>query len=116
MISERITLQTNPLFEFVFSQEGFQVTDNSKDNNNRFYRFEYIKNVESLANSSNWVITILNFIFFGGPKYHFYDRQQIKFKYGKEEVTLLTENCDFKTVKQISEKIKSHISNLNTQY
>lgn len=115
MISKKITLQTEPLLQFDFLEEGFQVIDDSKDNNNRFYLFEDIKDIDIKKKSSNWFITILNFIFFGGPKYHYYEKQQITFKYGKEEVIILIENCEFKTVMEISEKIKSNISNLNTQ-
>lgn len=37
------------------------------------------------------------------------DGYQIKFKYGNKMVIILTENCEFKTVIEISEKIKSHI-------
>jgi len=114
VVSEKIILRAKPLFEFDFSQEGFGVIDNSKDNNNRFYRFENIRNIESLTTSSNWFITIVNFVFFGGPKYHYYERQQIKFKYMEEKIVILTENCEFKNVVEISKKIKSNISNLNT--
>ncbi len=53
-------------------------------------------------------------MFFGGPKYHYYERQQTRFKYGKEKVIILTENCEFKTVIQISEKIKSNISRIKS--
>lgn len=32
MISKKITLRTIPLFEFEFKKEGFQVTNEFKDN------------------------------------------------------------------------------------
>ena len=101
MTSEKITLRTNPLFEFEFLENGFEVTDDSKDNTNRFYHFEHVNNVEAKTKSSNLLITIINFIFFGGPKYHYYERQKINFKYGKEEVVILIENSKFKTLIKI---------------
>ncbi|HBL79568.1 hypothetical protein [Aequorivita vladivostokensis] len=116
MIAERITLRTNPLFEFEFLEKGFQIKDDSKENTNRFYSFELINKVEAKTKSTNFFITAINFILFSGPKYHYYDRQQLKFKYEKDEVVIFVECCDFETVLQISEKIKSYISNLNSHY
>lgn len=114
MIAERITLRTSPLFEFEFFEKGFQIKDDSKENTNRFYSFEHINKIEAKSKSTNFFITAINFILFGGPKYHYYDRQQLKFKYDKDEVVIFVESCDFETVLQISEKIKSYISNLES--
>ncbi|MEZ4880915.1 MAG: hypothetical protein R2775_00845 [Flavobacteriaceae bacterium] len=116
MIAEKIILRTHPLFEIEFRKDGFNVVDNSKFNTNRFYHFDLISEIEAKIKSTNFFITAINFILFAGPKYHYYDRQQLKFKYEKEEVVIFIESCDFETLLQISEKIKSRISNLNTQY
>jgi hypothetical protein len=120
MINEKITLRTKPLFEFEFSSEGFQVTDDSKDNTNRFYEYLMIKDIKCKLKSINWFSTLLNWLGFLhlalGDTELKYDGYQIRFNYGKEEVIILTENCEFKTVMEISEKIKSNISNQKTQY
>jgi len=112
MISEKIILITKPLFQFEFLEKGFQVTDDSKDNTNRFYEYKMVKDVKYKSKSINWFSTLLNCLGFihvalGDVNLH-YDGYQIRFEYGKEKVVVLTENCEFKTVMQISEKIKNH--------
>lgn len=79
----------------------------------RFFKYNLIKEVTHQSKSIKWFATLLNYfglvISFSHKTDFQMDGYQIKFKYGKEMVIILTENCEFKTVIEISEKIKSHI-------
>lgn len=122
MISEKIILRTNPLFAFEFLEEGFHVTDESKDNTNRFYEYKIIKDVEHKSKSINWFGSIINYfalvLGFSGDTDIQIDGYQIRFKYDNENVIILTEHCEYKTVIEISERInnKTALKSTRTNY
>ena len=106
-------LRKLPLLQFQFLENGFQFTDDSEDNTSRFFEYNKVSKMEAREKSTNWGLTIIDFIVgvllqAGGGDIN-EDGRQIRFKYAKSSVILLLNNCDWTHVVKAKKLISSKL-------
>jgi len=115
MNSETLTLRKDPIFEITLTDNSFVIKNEADKNDSGIYKYAEIISLKLQEKRTNWIITILSFIFdfIGGPAGQLYkEKNLLIINYNESIKKILLIDCDMSKAKRIAEHINSkHIKN-----